>query len=241
MWNNLNAWREILARVLEGFVAQHDVMPAWLINPETNRRLKLDTVYPEIGLAIRFQGLQVGGRPHRLSLEEEHQHQQREQARAQLCREHGIRLVQIDVLGSEPTAVFQELRTALSDATRRIAQSHSAQQRKAALIERISTARTRLEEISRRVRRPQDLQVYADLWHDRQFIAGAAISETQPAEETGHQYTTGMAVRHADFGDGYVVDVREDATGRLVTVMFEDGIQRTFAVHLVARKMLPRL
>ncbi|MGQ9500451.1 MAG: hypothetical protein ACUVSF_02680 [Anaerolineae bacterium] len=241
MWNNLNAWREILARVLEGFAVQYDVMPEWLVNPDTNRRLKLDAVYPEIGLAIRFQGLQLGGRLRRLSLEEEYQQQQREQARMQLCREHGIRLVQIDVLGSEPASVFQELRAALSDITRRIAQSPRAQQRKAALIERVSAARSRLEEISRRVSRPQDLQVYADLWHDRQFIADAAASETQPAENAEHSYTTGMAVRHVDFGDGYVVSVREDVTGRLVTVMFEDGIQRTFAVHLVSRKMIPRL
>ena len=241
MWNNLNAWREILTRVLEGFAVQYDVMPEWLVNPDTNRRLKLDAVYPEIGLAIRFQGLQLGGRPRRLSLEEEHQQLQREQARMQLCREHGIRLVQIDVLSSEPVSVLQELRTALSDIMRRIAQSHSAQQRKASLIERVSMARSRLEEISRRVRRPQDLQVYADLWHDRQFITGAATSETHPPENTEHLYTTGMAVRHADFGDGYVVSVREDVTGRLVTVMFEDGVQRTFAVHLAGKKMTPRL
>ncbi len=241
MWNNLNAWREILTRVLEGFAVQYDVMPEWLVNPDTNRRLKLDAVYPEIGLAIRFQGLQMGGRPRRLSLEEEHQQLQREQARRQLCREHGIRLVQIDVLGNEPACIFQELRTALSDAMRRIAQSYSAQRRKADLIERVSAARSRLEEISRRVRRPQDLQVYADLWHDRQFITGAAASETQPTENAEHLYTMGMAVRHADFGDGYVVSVREDVTGRLVTVMFEDGVQRTFAAHLVSKKMSPRL
>lgn len=240
MWSGLSAWREILARVLEGFAVQYDVTPGWLINPETNRRLKLDLVYPEIGLAIRFQGLQVAGRPRRLSLEEEHQQQQRDQARMQLCREHGIRLVQIDVLGSEPASVFQELRAALSDITRRIAQSQSAQQRKVALIERVSAARSRLEEIGRRVRRPQDLRVYADLWHDRQFVASSAPAEEQPTDNGGHTYTTGMAVRHADFGDGYVVNVHEDATGRLVTVMFEDGVQRTFAVHLVGKKMIPR-
>ncbi|MCS7259497.1 MAG: hypothetical protein NZ765_01765 [Anaerolineae bacterium] len=241
MWNSLSAWREILARVLEGFAVQYDVVPGWLVNPETNRRLKLDMLYPEIGLAIRFQGLQIGGRPRRLSLEEEHQQQQRDQVRTQLCREHGIRLVQIDVLGNEPASVFQELRAALSDITRRIVQSQNARQRKAALIERVSEARSRLEEISRRVRRPQDLRVYADLWHDRQFIAGTVASETQPADNIEYTYTTGMAVRHADFGDGYVVSVREDATGRLVTVMFEDGVQRTFAVHLVGKKMAPRL
>ncbi len=239
MWNNLDAWREILARVLEGFVVQYDVMPSWLINPDTNRRLKLDMVYPEIGLAIRFRGLQAG-RPRRLSLEEEYQQQQREQARTQLCQQHGIRLVQIDVWVGEPASIIQELRAALSDATRRIAQSYSAHQRKAALIERISAARSRLEEISRRVRRPQELQVYAELWHDRQFIAGAATQEDQPVEHIEYQYTTGMAVHHADFGNGYVVSVREDVAGRLVTVMFEDGIQRTFAVHLVAKKMCPR-
>jgi hypothetical protein len=55
--NMVNAWREILARIFADFAAEQNLSPEWLINPETKRPLKLDLVYPEIGLAIRFAGL----------------------------------------------------------------------------------------------------------------------------------------------------------------------------------------
>ncbi len=72
-WINVNAWREILSRVFDGFAVQYEVTPEWLVNPGTNRRLKLDLLYPEIGVAIRFMGLQGTGRHQRPSLEEEEQ------------------------------------------------------------------------------------------------------------------------------------------------------------------------
>ena len=53
------AWQEILAQVFEGFEVESDVAPEWLTNPATGRRLKLDHLYSEVGLAVRF----VGGQP----------------------------------------------------------------------------------------------------------------------------------------------------------------------------------
>ena len=77
-WINTNAWREVLARVFDGFTAQYDVSPEWLVNPETNRRLKLDVLYPNIGVAIRFRGLQGRGWSQRPNLEEEHKQKVRD-------------------------------------------------------------------------------------------------------------------------------------------------------------------
>ena len=55
--NLINGWREVLARIFDGFETEYGVTPEWLINPETNRRLKLDCLFPDIGVAVRFVGL----------------------------------------------------------------------------------------------------------------------------------------------------------------------------------------
>ena len=51
-------WREVLARIFAGCDAKYAVTPEWLVNPDTGRRLKLDCLYPEIGVAVRFVGLE---------------------------------------------------------------------------------------------------------------------------------------------------------------------------------------
>jgi hypothetical protein len=238
--NNLNAWREILTRVFEGFTERRDVQPVWLVNPDTNRQLKLDVLYAEVGVAIRFSGLQTGNMPRRLSLEEESQQQVRDAARAQICREHGISLVQIEVVAGEPGPILQELRMALSDAARRASQGNRPHHVKARLVERLSQARSRLEDVIRRVRHIEDLRVFAELWQDRQFMAATPASRESPAVRAETDYAPGMQVRHVMFGDGYVLSVQRDVTGELITVHFEDGTQRTFAAHLVADKLSPR-
>lgn len=239
MINHLNAWREILARVFVGFTERHDVSPEWLVNPETNRRLKLDVIYPEIGVAIRFTGLQAGNRPRRPSLQEERQQEIRDLARTRLCQEHGIALVQIDVLATDPGPTLQSLRMALSDASRRIAQGRRPQAEKAALMERISQARSRLEDIGRRLRNANDLRIFSDLWQDRQFAEAAPAADAPRDGAVTPTYTTGMCVQHVTFGRGYVTRIQPDAIGQLVTVLFEDGVERTFAAHLLGDKMTP--
>ena len=41
--NAVNGWRELLARVFTSFDAEYGLTPEWLVNPDTNRRLKLDS------------------------------------------------------------------------------------------------------------------------------------------------------------------------------------------------------
>lgn len=237
-WINANAWREILTRIFDGFAVQHDVSPDWLINPETKRRLKLDVLYPDIGFAIRFQGLQGRGRRQRPSLEEEYQQKVRDAARADLCQAHGISLVTIDVASGEPKAVVRELRTALSNTSRRLAKSQPPKIEKGIPIEQVSEARSRLEAIARRLRRLEDLKLYAELWQDRQYIE-ASESELPSPNGPSLTYAPGMTVRHSAFGDGVVHDVRPDGDDCLVTVRFANGTQKTFAASLVSDKLTP--
>ncbi len=238
-WINVNAWREVLARVFEGFAVQYEVTPDWLVNPGTNRRLKLDLLYPEVGVAIRFMGLQGTGRRQRPSLEEEEQQQDRDAARAALCEAHGISLVPIDLINGEPKAVLRELGMALSSASRRLVKSSLPSAEKGALAERTSRARSRLDDIARRVRRPEDLNPLAELWQDRQY-ADAARPEPTAANGRARAYAAGMAVRHSAFGDGVVESVRGAGDDRLVTVRFADGSQKTFAASLVGDKLVPQ-
>jgi hypothetical protein len=237
-WINTNAWREILIRVFDGFTAHHEVSPDWLVNPETRRRLKLDVLYPEIGVAIRFQGLRGRERRQRPSLEEEQQQKVRDAARVDLCEAHGISLVSIDVIAGEPKAILRELSMALSNTSRRLAKSDLPQSEKGGLIEQVSQARSRLDDIARRVRRPSDLKLYNELWQDRQY---AESPEPDAASSNGKAliYAPGMGVRHTAFGDGIVKAVQPDGNDSLVAVEFADGTQKTFAASLVADKLVP--
>ena len=117
---NLSAWREILTRIFDGFTPQLNVSPEWLVNPDTNRRLKLDLLYPEIGLAVRFEGLRAGKQRRRASLDEELLEKQRAYARETVCREHGVSLALLNLSTTEPRDVFYAMEEALSHATRMI-------------------------------------------------------------------------------------------------------------------------
>ncbi len=238
-WIQTNAWREILARVFDGFAAQYNVSPRWLVNPETNRRLKLDVLYPDIGVAIRFQGLQGRGRRQRPSLEEEQQQKVRDTARVALCDAHGISLVGIDCVTSEPKGTLRNLSMALSNASRRLAKSNHPKAGRGTLIEQVSQARSRLDAIARRLRRSDDLKLYAELWQDRQY-APVGQTEVRPNSRQPLAYAPGMTVRHTAFGEGIVEAVQPYEDDSLVTVRFADGAQRKFAASLVSEKLIPR-
>jgi len=237
-WINTNAWREILARIFDGFVSEYEVSPDWLVNPDTNRRLKLDLLFPQIGVAVRFQGLQGPGRRQRPSLEEEQQQQVRDTARADVCEAHGISLVVIDVAAGEPKAILRELSMAMSNASRRLAKSDRRHAEKGLLMERVSQARSRLDAVARRLRNPEDLKLYAELWQDRQY-ANAPQPEAPSPDRRTMTFTPGMPVRHATFGDGVVQAIRADGDESMVTVHFANGTQKTFLASLVSDKLMP--
>ena len=120
IWQIGNAWREIMARIYENLRVELNVSPEWLVNPATNRRLKLDLLYPEIGVAVRFEGLQGKQRRQRPSLEEEAQQQQRDLARQEVCRAHGIELIVVDVTSDMPKNIFRDIDLSLSRVKERV-------------------------------------------------------------------------------------------------------------------------
>jgi hypothetical protein len=231
VWRMANAWREILTRIFEKMETRLNVTPEWLVNPTTNRRLKLDMFYPQPGIAVRLEGLQGKQRRQRPSLEEEIQQKNRDQARVDVCRAHDIELVVVDVTGDNPKAVFQDIDLALSRAKRRVEDR--------ATPEKIVQARTTASELARRVKQPKDLGLYADLWEDRQYQIPEPAASPAPAGKIP-DFKAGMEVEHTKFGPGVILDVTPSNGEMLLTVDFITAGQKTLAASLVADKLLPR-
>ncbi len=231
------AWREILAELLEGVPSQENVAPPWLVNPETKRQLTLDVLYPDLGLAVHFRGARPAAQRRRLSDVEVAAAERREQIRRELCRAHGITLVTIDLQSEEPRRALDALYTALSRVTRELA--HSSREDKVEMLERVARARRLLEDIRARVRRPEDLDVFADKWRDREarLIREARTRQEAPPPPR-RRYRVGMRVHHERFGEGRVVAVEDEANGdQRVTIDFPTAGQRTFLASLVGEKL----
>lgn len=231
IWRVTNAWREILTRIFEQAEVKFNVLPEWLVNPATNRRLKLDLLYPQIGVAVRFEGLQVKQRRQRPSLEEEAQHQVRETARVDVCRAHGIELIVVDVSGEGPANVFRDLDLGLSRAKERLKDKTLASQ--------IAQARATAADLARRINSLKDLGLYADLWEDRQYRLAEPTSPTSPKGELP-SFTVGMEVEHVTFGSGVVLAATPSDDDTLLTVDFVTAGEKTLAASLVAGKLHPR-
>ncbi|RMF01927.1 MAG: hypothetical protein D6768_09495 [Chloroflexi bacterium] len=232
-WQAANGWRELFARIFAGMTPQVNVLPEWLVNPATNRRLKLDLLYPEINVAVRFEGVrQRGQRVRRLSLEEEVQVQLREDARVTVCRQHGIELVVVDVTDGRIGRVFRQIDTALSRAARRTSS--------AALRQQISQARQTASELSARVKSLSDLRLYADLWADREYRLTTPEPSPELPPAPAVEFSPGMAVEHTLFGAGVVVQTTPANGDTLITVDFADAGQKTLAASLVGGKLFPK-
>lgn len=237
---NILGWREILARVMDGFQVQEDVSPAWLVNPATNRPLKLNQLYPEVGLAIRFVGLTAKGQP-RQSDDEAQTEAQRDEIRAELCSQNNTELLLIDPDYPHPPEQFQRLRSTLSRLSRTLAQSDRPETDKLTFMPRLADARARLDDISRRVRSPEDLALFADLWRDREADVFAATRQAAPrADGPAPTFEPGQVVQHERFGKGAVIAVNGAGSDAQVTVHFADDTQRTFLAGLVADKLVPQ-
>ena len=234
---NMLGWREILARVMDGFQRQEDVSPVWLVNPATNRPLKLNQLYPEVGLAIRFVGLTAKGQP-RQSDEEAQTEAERDDIRAELCRQNDAELLLIDPDYPHPPEQFQRLRSTLSRLSRTLAQSGRPEEDKLAFMPRLADARSQLDDISRRVRSPEDLALYADLWRDREADVFAATRQAAPVPDGPVvSFEPGQVVRHERYGKGAVIAVNGAGPDAQVTVHFADDSQRTFLAGLVGGKL----
>jgi hypothetical protein len=236
--NLVNGWREVLERIFAGFEAQHSITPDWLVNPETGRHLKLDYLYPEIGVAVRFVGLDGGGRKRRKSDEEVAADSAREDSRAAVCRGHGVVLVSIDPDG-EPREALRRIEMGLARATAQMAMGKAPQARKQRLMPMLSHARQRTGEFTTRLPNPDSLLTYAELWWDRQAALVANPGPVRSAQIPAFRYTAGMAVIHDKFGAGRVTAVEPDGDDLAVTVDFPEAGLRTFAASVVGSKLRP--
>ena len=225
---NLMAWNEILARIFDGFEVQNDTSPAWLVNPGTHRRLKLDLLYPEIGVAVRFVGLQAKGQG-RKSEWEELEDSSRDEVRKELCRVNGVELILIAPHDAFPAEQFKEIGMVLSATSRRLAQGRRFQA-KAALLERLSQSRRTADDIRRRIHKLEDLIPYADLWRDREARLVMAV-QTEAAATNGSSkrsrslpsFRVGQEVQHERYGPGVITQIEERPDDRYL-----DGAVRDF-------------
>lgn len=244
MWQIAMGWREIMTRILDGFVIETNVTPVWLRNPGTNRLLKLDLYAPEAGVAVRLMGLQ-GQRKTRLSDEEEMEEAQRNEMRAELCRQNGVRLVNVTLGTSQPAEVFNDLSRGLASASRRVAQGSVRASEKERLMTQLAAAHQTLERLRRQVRTTDDVQRFADAWRDREMAsvveAQAAAADPQAGFKSGRivatAYRPGMEVQHEKFGRGQVVQITPDGNDLAITISFVTAGERKFLMSLVKDKL----
>jgi hypothetical protein len=233
--NAVNGWREVLARVFTGIDAEYGLTPEWLVNPDTSRRLKLDYFFPDIALAVRFIGLEGAERRRPKTDDEVASAARREQARAAVCKEHGVVLVSIDP-DAEPHAGLRNLEMGLARASAQLAQSSITHAKKQALMPRLSEARRRAGEFTLRLKDPRILNLYAEMWRDRQAdLAAQAPAKAPPARPRA--FRVGMAVEHERFGPGQITEVRpEDGEIRVTVDFVEAGVRSFYASLLDASK-----
>lgn len=237
--NLVNGWREVLARIFDGFIVEYGLTPEWLVNPETNRRLKLDCFYPQIGVAVRFVGLEGTARKQRKSDEEVLAEEAREQARAAVCRAHGVVLISIDPDG-EPRAALRQIEMGLARAASQMALNsavpHAEKQK---LMPMLSQARRRAGEFVTRLTVPEKLNIYAEMWWDRQANLAAQAPARPTAQRLPH-FEVGMEVYHERFGPGRIVEMAAEGNETKLTVDFVEAGVRNFYASLVAGKLTPR-
>jgi len=236
----LMGWNEILARVFEGFTVEKNASPDWLVNPATKRKLKLDYFYPDIGVAVRFTGMKAKGQP-RKSDWEALEDQSRDEVRRELCRMNGVDLALINPMDPFPGEQLRRLQMNLGTASRRLAKTKQFKG-KAALMEQLNQARKRLDEISRRVKKPEGLAAYAESWRDREANAIAELGRSAPEKPKRtirpERLKVGQKVKHSHFGVGVVTAIEPGDGDTYVTIDFVTAGERRFALSLLAGKLM---
>jgi hypothetical protein len=243
----MSAWREILARTFAGFVEQDNVSPEWLVNPATRRRLKLDKYYPDAAIAVRFIGLTAKGQG-RSSDWEVMETEQRDQTRAELCRQNGVQLITVDPADDIVKQVDGLLST-LARASRTLAQSKHPDKFKAQWMPLLASARKRAETARSMLAKDPDQMAanLAESWRDRE--AGIALELNKAANGNGGSaakpagmranlvLSSNQRVRHVKFGDGVITNITGNGDSATVTILFDAAAERTFQANLLYDKL----
>jgi hypothetical protein len=240
MYLHINAWREILARTMEGFAEEDNVSPDWLVNPATRRRLKLDKYYRDAKLAVRFIGLTAKGQG-RQSDWEIQETEQRDQTRAELCRQHGVELLLIDP-DEEAVKQLDSLIRILSRASRTLAQGDQPSLHKLRWMPVLSHAREIAAELrSLLAKNPtQMINNLAEAWRDRETgLSADAHIAPPPLASPASPFVcvVGQRVRHQRFGDGVITALTPSEQDTHVSILFDGAEERTFLSSLVYDKL----
>jgi len=234
-------WNEILARIFDGFQTQRHISPDWLINPATRRKLKLDFMYPDIGIAVRFGGMQGRGRK---SEWEEKEDSSRDEIRKELCRMNGVDMILLTPYDPFPREQLSEINMVLGSASRRIAKSNRFQG-KAELMARLAQARDRLATVRGNVNKLEDLPPFAEAWRDREARVVASAQTPAPSANGSarkkaavRKLKAGQWVKHERFGRGMVTDIKDEPDDVYLTINFVTEGQRQFMGSLVADKLV---
>lgn len=243
LYLTMSAWREILARTFAGFVEQDNVSPEWLVNPSTRRKLKLDKYYPDAGIAVRFIGLTAKGQG-RQSDWEVMETEQRDQTRAEMCRQNGVQLVTVDP-DEDLVKQVDGLLSVLARSSRTLAQSSNLNDYKVQWMAELATARDRAEKLrSAIVRNPEQMTInLADGWRERE--SGVAIelitpvtgAPKSPAAAANLVLSAGQRVRHLRFGEGVVTRIEGSGEAATVAILFDAAEERTFMAGLLYDKL----
>jgi hypothetical protein len=211
-----------------------------LVNPATRRRLKLDKYYRDAGLAVRFIGLTAKGQG-RQSDWEIQETEQRDQTRAELCRQHGVQLLLID-LDEEAVKQLDSLIRLLSRASRTLAQGDQASRYKLRWMPVLSHARETAAELrSLLAKNPtQMINNLAEAWRDRESgFSADAHTAPPPLASPASPFVcvVGQRVRHQRFGDGVITALTPSEQDTRVSILFDGAEERTFLSSLVYDKL----
>ncbi len=243
----MNAWREILARAFEGVPGQQNASPQWLINPATKRRLKLDYLYPDIGVAIRFMGLQAKGQ-RRQSDWEALEDEQRNQTRAEMCRMNGVQMATINP-EDEALKQIDGLASVLSRASRTLVQSNRPKREKDKWLPRLAEVRSRVADLRTRIDKnpEQMLTTLAERWRDRE--AGLVVDlakdkgqDPKPKRRKALKLREGLRVVHGHFGEGVITEMKGEGDDAMISILFDPAPEAESAMEAVpARTFLSSL
>ena len=243
----MGAWREILARTLEGYTVQHNVSPEWLVNPATRRRLKLDLYYPDAHLAVRFAGLTAKGQ-RRQSDWEQLEAEQRDQTRAELCRLNGVHLAVIST-AEEPVKQIDRFIRALSSAGK-LDEEFRAGKRSKRTRKSLARALSIASDLRSRIAKNPDQMManLAESWRDREAGIATELQQSSLANQANGSgakrkarkfktFEVGTPVTHKRFGEGTIIGVSGVGEEATVSIDFGDEQARTFLISLVADKL----
>ena len=114
---------------------------------------------------------------------------------------------------------------------------HAAKQK---LMPQLSTARRRAGEFTAKLTPPEKLNLYSEMWWDRQANLTAQAPAQPKKAGPRPSFRVGMEVEHMRFGPGTITGIEPENGDAKITVDFPSVGVRSFLASLVADKLTPR-